>query len=134
MTTGELTKEQAQAVRAILATSREFRPFAVFDEQLDCIRVITRDCSFTEIRVDDFLTVLEANYPRSSAAEYVGFTIKGVAHLCKSHGIPRTGPWKLADFFDAILRASEASRPVVNRVARPIADEYQLEEIERVAA
>lgn len=139
MTLEELTvQEQAQAetVRAVLSASTDFRPFAVFDEPLDCIRVITRDCSVTEIRVDDFLTVLEANYPVSGAAEYIGFTIKGVAHLCQTHGIPSNGPWKLADFLDAIMKASNepVARPVVQKVARPIIEENKLDDVERIAA
>jgi hypothetical protein len=139
MTPEELTsheQEQASAVREILSSCQEFRPFAVFDQPLDCIRVITRDCSVTEIRIDDFLTVLEANYPVSGSDEYVGFTIKGVAHLCESHGIPASGPWKLADFLDAILTASSepVARPIVQKVARPIVEENQLLEVERIAA
>ena len=113
----------------MLSAASNFRPFAVFDELLDCIRVVTRDCSVTEIRINDLLTVLEADYPVSGQPEYVGFTIKGIAHLCKSHDIPAEGPWRIADFLDAIVKAStDDSGPADGtKVVKPI-----VEEIDRV--
>jgi hypothetical protein len=33
----------------------EFRPCAFFDDRLDCIRVIARDCSTREDRISDSL-------------------------------------------------------------------------------
>src|SRR5471030_1775714 len=96
-------EEQAALIREVLAAAPEFRPFAVFDRPLDCIRVVLKDCSVTEIRVNDLLTVLEENYPRvEGKAEIVGFTIKGVAHICESRGISSDSPWKLAAFLDAV--------------------------------
>jgi hypothetical protein len=137
MTPAQLSAQEqtvASNVKAILAASRDFRPFAVFDDQLDCIRVFTRDCSFKEIRVDNFLTVLEAHYPTSGTVEYVGFSIKGVAHLCERQGISSDGPWRLADFIDAVLAASNEplARPIVHKLVRPLMEENALEDVERV--
>ena len=72
----------------------EFRPCAFFDEPLDCIRVMTRDCSVTETRVSDLMTVLEDNYydPGSGGKRFVGFTIKGAKHFCNAR--PRWTPQK----------------------------------------
>ena len=114
---------QADFIRELLASAGTFRPYAVFDEPLDCIRVVVRDCSVTEIRINDALTVLEANYPEvQDASEIVGFTIKGVAHLCQTHGISATAPWRVADFLDAVLQASAPrERVFVKTVVRPMA-------------
>src|SRR5437667_8827373 len=104
MTPQDLTPQEEQletTVRDALTPTGEFRPFAVFDEPLDCIRVVLRDCSATEVRIDGLLTVLEANYPLvEGQSEIVGFTIKGVAHLCETQGISPSAPWTLADFLD----------------------------------
>jgi hypothetical protein len=54
----------------------EFRPIAYFDKNMDCIRVLTHDCSVTEHRISEFFTVFEQNYPTNFGPKYVGFTIK----------------------------------------------------------
>jgi hypothetical protein len=98
MTQYELTAEETQQavfVRELLAASPDFRPFAVFDAPLDCIRVGWRDCSVTEIRINDLLTVLEANYPSvPGASEIVGFSIKGVGTMAAGR-LYRRGPNRL---------------------------------------
>lgn len=139
MTFDELTHEEAEqaaSVREVLAASPDFRSFAVFDEPLDCIRVGWRDCSVTEIRVNDLLTVLEANYPTlEGASEIVGFAIKGVAHICESHNIPAAAPWHLADFLDAVLNGSTPREQViVKNVVQPQVQKRNLDRIEKIAA
>lgn len=117
-----------------LATAPDFRPFAVLDESLDCIRVITRDCSVKEIRINELITLLEANHTASSRPEYVGFTIKGVAHLCETHGIPLIAPLKLAVLLDAILASSKPNAQVtVKTVVRPIVEQSDLQDVEMAA-
>ena len=107
-------------VREALACQGEFRPCAWFDSPLDCIRIVVRDCSHSEIRINRFLTVLEANY--SNEPEYIGFTLKGMRHLCKEHGIRLDTPVKLAQLFDVILRDSEPLiRPTYYMVVKPLA-------------
>ena len=61
-----------------------FKPVAYYDEQLDCVRIIVRDCSVTEKRINEFLTIAEDNYPATVADRYVGFTVKGVRHFISS--------------------------------------------------
>ena len=64
--------------------SATFKPVAYYDEELDCIRVITRDCSVTEVRINEFLTIAEDNYPQNPSDKYVGFTVKGVRYFIRS--------------------------------------------------
>lgn len=64
--------------------SATFKPVAYFDEQLDCVRVIIRDCSVTEVRINEYLTIAEDNYPQNPADRYVGFTVKGVRHFIRA--------------------------------------------------
>src|ERR1700692_4854619 len=85
----------------------KFRPCAFFDERLDCIRVIARDCSVLEERVNDRVTVLiDSYYPQPGRGEYVGFTIKGARHFCKQHGWDMVKPIRMAEFLDAVLASS----------------------------
>ena len=112
-----------------------FRPCAWFDAPLDCIRIIVRDCSYSEIRINQFLTLLEENYPATQdEPEYVGFTLKGVKHLCKTHGIPLDAPVKLADIFDLVLSESEPHvRPTYFKVVRPMVTKSQAQEFDLAA-
>lgn len=129
-------EQQAVFVREVLFTGRDFHPFAVFDEPLDCIRVVWRDCSVTETRINDLLTVHEANYPTvAGTSEIVGFSIKGVAYICEENKISSSTPWKLADFLDAVVRASAPrERVIVNHIVKPMVQERNLDEVERIAA
>jgi len=122
-------------VRETLAPDGAFRAFALFDEALDCIRVVTRDCSVNEIRVDELLTLLEANHPSAGKPELVGFTIKGIAHICETQGISPDAPWRLADFLDAIVANSKVPyvRYTVDADLRPLIEAARLEEVEPLA-
>jgi hypothetical protein len=72
------------------------------------------------------------NYPKSSAPECVGFTIKGIAHICETRGISPDEPWKLADFLDAIVALDKPiSRYTVEKDIRPVVEDREIEEIER---
>jgi hypothetical protein len=113
--------------------SRVFRPFAVFDESLDCIRVVTRDCSAGEVRINERITLLEDNHwapPRGKY--YVGFTIKGAKHFCHEQGFDLKTPIRLAEILDRIVATFPdlAVRVAVKAVARPIVDDVP--ELERI--
>lgn len=111
----------------------EFRPCAFFDDRLDCIRVIARDCSVLETRINPTLTVLEDNYfQETGRKQYVGFTIKGARHFCAEHGFDLNGPIDISELLDAILKAfpSVAVELFVNAVARPLVKEEKIERVE----
>lgn len=104
----ELTK----MVRAALAGAPPFRPYAYFDEQLDCIRIGWRDTSVTESRLSPALTVMLANYDANgepaTEAEIVGVVIKGVAHACATARVGADIPHQIATKIDALLAVTEA--------------------------
>ena len=107
--------------QAFSGQSKEFRRCAMFDAPLDCIRVIRRDCSVTEIRVNRYLTVLQDNHPASEAEKYVGFTVKGAKHFCKTHDFDLNAPVRLVKLLDEIVARSPelAVRLVVDCIAKP---------------
>lgn len=61
----------------------EFKPRAVYDDALDCIRVLVSDCSACEVRINEWLTVLHDTDPNSDPSP-IGFTLKGVRVLVGS--------------------------------------------------
>jgi|SRR5882762_190525 len=126
------TPEQVeQLVRSAFAgQSGEFRPCAYFDDSLDSIRVVARDCSVTETRVNNLITVLESTYPRGRKC--VGFTLKGATHFCREHGLSRGTPIKVSVLLDAILSACPdiIVETFVDHVARPLIREEGIEEVE----
>jgi len=99
-----------------------FRPCAYYDDRLDCIRVVARDCSVLETRINPVLTVLEDNYYDAPNKRYIGFTVKGARHFCNEHGISTSTPVDLSKLLDAILRTfPEPSVQIfVNLFAQPL--------------
>jgi len=128
----EESLQMSQLVRkAMSVTPGEFRPCAMFDDRLDCIRVLARDCSFTEIRVDSGLTIIEDNYPASSARKYVGFTVKGARHFCQSQGLSLSMPIRVVEILDALVKASPdpVVRMIIDRVAKPLVEEERIDAV-----
>jgi hypothetical protein len=113
--------------------SGEFRPCAFFDVRLDCIRVIARDCSVLETRINPYLTVLEDNYYQGvGRKQYVGFTVKGARHFCSEHGLSLAAPIEMSALLDAILKAFPdlAVEFFVNGIARPLVQDGGIERVE----
>lgn len=111
----------------------QFRPCAFFDERLDCIRVMTRDCSVLEERISPRVTVLMDNYAdEDSADRYVGFSIKGARHFCIQHSLPLGTPIRIGKVLDALMESSPevAVRLFVAHIARPLIEAEEIEEIE----
>jgi len=110
----------------------EFRPCAYFDDRLDCIRVIVRDCSVLETRVHERLTVLEDMYYPAGRKQYVGFTVKGARHFCRENGISLAAPIAVGKLLDAILAAfpEPAVQIFVNGVARELVKEEKIEVVD----
>ena len=74
----------------------EFKPFARFDANLDCIRVRIKDCSYTEERLNRFFTLAIENHGHD---ELVGFTIKEVSHIWGELQLP-----ELTELINGIVR------------------------------
>jgi len=80
---------------------KEFRPLAYYDKHLDCVRVQIKDCSFVEERQGIFFTLWYENH--SETVSPIGFSIKGVRHLCEILGLQKDGAVNLVQFLDALL-------------------------------
>ena len=130
------TEEMTLLVRkSFEGQSGEFRPCAYFDEELDSIRILTRDCSITETRVNQLLTVLEATYPDLTGRKCVGFTIKGARHFCQQQGLSLATTIKLSALLDAIIAACPDTivETFVDHVARPLVREAKIEKVESLS-
>src|ERR1700674_4589068 len=98
----------------------EFRPYAMFDDRLDCIRVFTRDCSVKEIRINERITLFEDNFP-TGEYKYVGFAIKGAKHLCKECGFDLSIPVRITAILDVLVASAPGIiRAVIDGIARPM--------------
>ena len=111
--------------------SLSFRPCAYFDESLDCIRVVARDCSVLETRISQYITVLEDNYAVADNKKYVGFTVKGARHFCKEHGFDLSVPVNIGKVLDQILASSPepAVQMSIRLVARPLIRKEKLKDV-----
>jgi len=121
--------------KAFSEGSSEFRPCAFFDDRLDCIRVIVRDCSVLEERINNRITVLLDNYhprPGQGGRKCVGFTIKGARHFCQERGWGAQTSVTMTDLLDAVVASSPEAVVgwFVDFVARPLVREEKIEEVE----
>ena len=122
-------------VRATFADRRvAFRPCAVFDDRLDCIRIVTRDCSVTETRVSDLITILEPNHPREGRKKCVGFTVKGARHFCNKYGLDMSAPVRMSALLDALMRSAPSLvvEAVIQNIVRPLVEEEKIEQVEPI--
>src|SRR5438477_5795605 len=123
-------EELKQLVKASFSGAEAaFRPCAFFDERLDCIRVIARNCSVLEERINERVTVLiDSYYPELGRRQYVGFTIKGAKHFCREQGWDSSRSIKMTALLDALL----ATFPelvvewFIERVAKPLTQEEKI--------
>ena len=112
-----------------------FPPCAFYDDRLDCIRVISRDCSVIEDRLNSRITVLvDAHRSRRDepeGLEYVGFTIKGAWHFCQERGLA-PGTIKMTTLLDALLKAypDVVVRLFVEHVAKPIVEQKKIDQVD----
>jgi len=92
-----------------------FKQRAYYDQHLDCIRVVIRECSFCEHRLTAIMTVLEDNYPEPGQQPFVGFEIKGVEHLFESLQLPLEGVLPFIELFEkmAELHGEELTATVL---------------------
>ncbi len=130
MKTAEQIGDQVR--NAFHGKSTKFRPCAFFDERLDCIRVIARDCSVLETRINKNMTLLEDNYAESEQKRYVGFTVKGARHFCKENHIDLSAPVDISKLLDAILANSPepAVQMSIRLVARPLIKKEKLKQVD----
>jgi hypothetical protein len=130
MTTAEQIGEQIR--KAFHGKSTRFRPCAYFDEGLDCIRVIARDCSILETRINPYLTILEDNYEESEEKRYVGFTVKGARYFCQQHGFDLSAPINISQLLDAMLAnfPEPAVQMSIRLVARPLIKKEKIVQVD----
>lgn len=110
----------------------DFRPCAFFDERLDCVRIIARDCSVLEERINDRLTVLIDNYEPDSKRKYIGFTFKGAKHFCVEQGWGAATSIRITEFLDAVVVAfpDAAVEMFINVFARPLVESAGINDVE----
>jgi len=106
-----------------------FAPYAVFDQHLDCIRVLTADVSVCEVRVDEAITVYRSNFPAETGQSYVGFTLKGVNHLFHELGLELDRAFKVSEILDTIVRERPATvmAVVLDLIRDPLQDAAECE-------
>ena len=121
--------EQLRAIIKAELQGRDikFRPCAIFHNRSDFIRVLVRDCSITSTRINELVSVLEDTHyrPGLGLERYVGFTIKGVKHFCRTHGIGTDSPVRITSILDAILRTfpEQEVELAIDGIARRFVDE-----------
>lgn len=122
----------SQVRQAFAGKTAKFRPCAYFDDRLDCIRVLSRDCSVLETRINEVLTILEDNYyPESGQERYVGFTIKGARHFCQQHNLSTSTAVDISELLDALLATfpEPAVQVFVDLFARPLVKREKIKKV-----
>lgn len=64
---------------------KEFHPFAIYNESLDEVFVLLKDCSYTEKRTKyGMIEILENNHPEEGEHPFVGLIISGLSRFTKA--------------------------------------------------
>ncbi|MBI4155868.1 MAG: hypothetical protein HY507_01380 [Candidatus Zambryskibacteria bacterium] len=113
---------------------RPFKPVAYYDEPLDAIRVITADCSFTEVQIasNNYLTLFERNHVEEGQARYVGFTIEGARRLCREHGLKSRGLVNVSGIlaFLSLIEKDGRAKGAIREIALPILEDNHIDNVE----
>lgn len=102
------------------SANRRFVPLAYYEKHMDCIRIELRDCSLSEERMDELLTVLYDNHPQDDRSPVAGLMIKGVKHFFKKHGLPLEGIVLVTEILDRIVKEMPISEEMQNNIIRPV--------------
>jgi hypothetical protein len=127
---------EEQVKQALSGEAQSFRACAFFDDRLDCIRVITKDCSVFEERLGDRITILLNMYdPQPGKRELVGFTLKGARHLCNQHGWSTAAPIQMSKLLDGIMASfpEKVVQVFIEWVAKPLVENQQIDQVEMPA-
>jgi hypothetical protein len=118
--------------RTFVGHTGTFRPCAFFDDRLDCIRVITKDCSVIEERMNDRVTILLDLYSTPGQRKCVGFTLKGAYHLCQQHNWDATRPIQIGQLLNAIITSvpERSVKLFIELVAWPLVSGNNIEQVE----
>ncbi len=82
----------------------DFHPFAYYHRDLDFIYIMVRDCSVTEVRINEILDILEANHPEEGRPKYVGFMINSARRFCLKYGLGFEGEVDLVKLVDKVMK------------------------------
>jgi hypothetical protein len=101
MTTNDMNTriENAFGLKAL----KPFSPVAYFDCHMDCIRIELRDCSITETRINEHITILEDNYPGDRPL-VAGLMLKGVRHLFIEWNLPLNGIVHVTSILNEVVK------------------------------
>lgn len=101
-----------------------FRPFTYYDERLDRILVLVKDCSVGEERINRILTVFENNYPEGGKT-CVGFAIENWRWFSRRHNLPSNNIVHLLPVLDIIAGEFPDAVAVIDGVVRPIINQFE---------
>jgi hypothetical protein len=108
----------------------QFRPIAYYDKHMDCIRIELRDCSITERRYDEYLTVLYDNYPEVNQHDRAGLMIKGVKYLFKEVNLPMEGILRVTEILNKLAqRYPQLIDTEISRIVTEIELTVNLDEV-----
>ena len=108
---------------------KEFRPFAVYDPQLNRVWVQVRDCSVCEKRVNGVLYLLKDNYPEREEQALVGFEIYRATDILRLLGTDLEQV-RVRELIDCVAAISDVPEKIRSDI-RVLAEEHGLERIEQ---
>lgn len=85
------------------AVKRGFKPIAYYQESLDCLRIEFQDCSMSEHRENDILTILYDMHPVGDET-VVGLTISSIRPIFKIIRGPLAGTYQVAALLDEMVK------------------------------
>ena len=111
----ERAEELTRLVRDYFRGGSEFRPYAIYNQNLDWIQVLFEDCSVTEISITGIKLVLVFKNHPILTSTVVGFNIEGAKRFAEGSGVSAVGSLDLRvalqSFIDFLTNQKGFVRP-----------------------
>ena len=111
-----------------------FKPVVYYNARLDTVRVLTADCSVTEVPIImNFLTVYERNHFTEEGQEkIVGFSLECARSFCRSRGLKIKGATRVSDIlrFMTIFAGTLRAEVAIKRDLLPLLEKHNIDKFE----
>lgn len=108
----------------------EFKPYCIYDAQLDTIRVIVEDCNYTEVMFGPHLSLDQRNHDLMGNKTHVGFNIEGAREFCTAYDVNFGFGMELIPLLERLTEVEAGSYTAIVDIAIPMVKEHNLRRVE----
>jgi len=105
---------------------------ASYDDENECIRVVTTDCETAEEKISLRLTLIGRTHLGDGQSRYIGFVINSIPYLTVLYRLNTSGVVSITELVNAMFAESSnpQMRAALREVCLPILQENQIDQCE----